>query len=319
MKRALVVGINDYGGGNNDLHGCVNDAIKISELVKQHENGDPNFETILLTSNNHHIDIACLREKLDELFKKEADMAFFYFSGHGAMTTTGGAICPTDAKSYNVGISMNDILTLVNNSPIKEIIVVLDCCHSGSMGAIPALGNKNHITLREGVSILSASRESESAIEINGQGIFTSLVCDALAGGAADILGTVTPASVYYHVEKNFGAWDQRPLFKSYISRSTTLRQVVPRVTKNDLREIVRLFPDINYKFYMDKTYEETEKTANPENVAKFKTLKRLQIGGLIKIDDPKPDLYWVAMHDRYCSLSPIGHYYFNLVKNEKI
>ncbi|MBT4761038.1 MAG: caspase family protein [Bdellovibrionaceae bacterium] len=319
MKRALIVGINDYGGGDNDLLGCINDANKMNDLIRVHENKDANFDTILLTSNEQNIDKVLLREKLDELFDEPADMAFFYFSGHGTMTSTGGAICPSDAKKYDAGISMSDILTLANQSKVKEVIVILDCCHSGSMGRVPPLVNGNQVTLREGVSILSASRESESSIEIGGEGLFTSLVCDALAGGAADIQGTVTPASVYYHVEKNFGAWDQRPLFKSYISRSTTLRNTSPRVKKEDLRSLCDIFPTIDHEFYMDKTYEETEKVAIEGNVITFKTLKRLQTGGLIEIPHAKPDLYWVAIEERYCKLSHLGRYYFNLVINNKI
>lgn len=318
MKRALVVGINDYDSGNN-LRGCINDANRVFELVSKNEDGSRNFDVELMTSDKQRTDIASVKKKLIELFSKEADMAFFYFSGHGAMTSTGGAICTSDAAAYNLGISMSDILTMVNMSKIKEIIVILDCCHSGALGAIPQLSNGNQVTLREGVSILSASRESESSYEVNGHGIFTTLVCDGLEGGAADILGTVTPGSIYYHVEQNFGAWDQRPLFKSYVSRSTTLRKTHPRVNEALLREITQLFPTANAPFKLNKTYEETERGCIPENVSKFKTLKKLQTVGLIRIPHDKPDLYWAAMENRHCELSSLGKHYFNLVSAGKI
>lgn len=319
MKRALVVGINDYKNPADNLRGCISDAKKIFNLISKNEDGSRNFDGRLITSDKDDVSHDALRQNIEELFSSKADMAFFYFSGHGDMTSTGGAICPSDSTRYNSGISMHDILTLANSSEIDEVIVILDCCHSGDMGSVPALGDGNKVTIREGVSILSASRESESSLEINGEGIFTSLVCDALAGGASDILGTVTPASIYYHVEKNFGAWDQRPLFKSYISRSTTLRSTNPRVSVSDLRLLTSLFPKIDHEFFLDKTYEETEAVAKPENVEKFKTLKRLQTGGLISIPHQKPDLYWAAIESRQCTLSPVGRYYYNLVANGKV
>src|SRR5947209_14326513 len=39
--------------------------------------------------------------------------------------------------------------------------------------------------------------------------------CGALDGGAADVLGKVTVASVYAYLSETFGPWDQRPTFKA--------------------------------------------------------------------------------------------------------
>lgn len=318
MKRALVVGINDYDTVKS-LNGCINDANRIHKLISKNEDGSRNFDVELMTSDKTRTDISSVKQKLTELLSNDADMALFYFSGHGSMTSTGGAICTSDAKAYNLGISMSDILTLVNSSKVKEIVVILDCCHSGAMGAVPQLANGNQVTLKEGVSILSASRDLESSLEVNGHGVFTTLVCDGLEGGAADILGTITPASIYYHVEQNFGAWDQRPMFKSYVSRSTTLRKTNSRIDVSILREIPNLFPHAEHEFKLDKSYEETERLAKAENVSKFKKLKMLQTVSLIKIPHEKPDLYWAAIEGRHCELSSLGKHYFNLVKAEKL
>src|SRR3989344_350532 len=45
--------------------------------------------------------------------------------------------------------------------------------------------NKTLIT--KGVTILTASKDSESAVEINGHGVFTALLLQALSGGASDL------------------------------------------------------------------------------------------------------------------------------------
>jgi hypothetical protein len=114
---------------------------------------------------------------------------------------------------------MTDLLQAVERSNVREVVILLDCCHSGRFGEAPFLGGAS--VLKEGVSVLTASRRDEPAMEEEGVGVFTELICDALEGGAADVLGTVTLAGVYAYLDEALGAWDQRPLFKSHVSRLT--------------------------------------------------------------------------------------------------
>lgn len=319
MKRALVVGINDYKKAKT-LHGCVNDARAIEALIARNADGTKNFDTKLITSESHGpILKKDLKKQIVELLDQPADMAFFYFSGHGTATNLGGYLCTSEAESYDEGFAMQELLAAIRSSPIKEVVVILDCCQSGALGQIPAL-DSNAATIREGVSILTASRENQSAIEVNGSGIFTSLVCDALAGSASDLLGTVTPAGVYAHVEQSFGAWDQRPLFKSYVSRSTPLRKAGPKVHLDVLLHLTNLFPKADTVHQLDRSYEHTERTAKEENVAKFKLLKKLQTVGLIQVNrGPEPDLYWACLENKSCQLTALGKFYWHLVSAKKI
>lgn len=319
MKRALVIGINEYEK-IKPLRGCVNDANGISALISKHDDGSPNFDTITVTSDGgRKITKKDIKALATDLLSKPADMAFFYFSGHGTATNLGGYLCTYEADQYDEGFAVQELLALINRSPIKEIVVMLDCCQSGSLGAIPALNSATTV-IKEGTSILTASREDESAMEINGSGIFTSLVCDALSGSAADLLGTVTPAGVYSHVEQSFGAWDQRPLFKSYVSRSTPLRKTSPKADLAVLRKLITLFVAQDSIFPLDPSYEHTRKEAKAENVEKFKILKKLQTVGLIKVNrDPDPDLYWACLENKSCQLSPLGKFYWHLTKGGKI
>jgi len=319
MKRALVVGINEYSHAN-PLRGCVNDAKNIAELISRNADGTKNFDTKVLTAENGKtISAKDLRKVITELFAQPADMAFLYFSGHGTATNLGGYLCASDAEKYNEGVSMQEILTLINASQIKEVVVVLDCCQSGAFGQIPALNN-NAASIREGVSVLTASRDNQSAIEVNGSGIFTSLVCDALSGGASDLLGVVTPSGVYSHVEQSFGAWEQRPLFKSFVSRSTPLRQAVQKIEVSNLFALKSLYPNPDSTFNLDPSYEVTHKSARDENVKKFKILKKLQTVGLIQVNrQPDPDLYWACLENKSCQLTALGKFYWHLVNANKI
>lgn len=320
MKRALVVGINHYENVSS-LEGCINDAIQIAELMRTHDDDSPNFDVKVATSeNNNNITRKTLGILLQELLTRPADMAFFYFAGHGTMTNLGGYLCTYEAEEYNEGVPMQDLLALVNKSPIKEIVIILDCCHSGNLGSIPSLPVNGISSIKEGVSILAACRDDEASLENRGSGFFTSLVCDALSGGAADIQGIVTPAGIYSHVEQSFGAWDQRPLFKSYVSRSTPIRKTFPKISLEDLRQLPYLFPHKNEQYYLDRSHEHTESSAIQENVKKFQVLKKLQTVGLIRVNrESEPDLYWACLENNSCELSPLGKFYWELALSKKI
>jgi len=315
MRKALVVGINDYPG--SPLSGCVNDANAFAAIVESNGDGSPNFDVRLLTCPSTHITRSVLREAVEKLFSGDADMALFYFSGHGFIKSTGGYLVTTDAKKYDEGVSMDEILSLVNQSPAKNKIIVLDCCHSGAM-ATPAVAANGLASLSEGVSVLTASRDSEVALERGGRGVFTSLVVDALKGGAADLRGNVTPSSLYAYVDEALGAWDQRPIFKTNVSSFTAVRKVSPRVSLEVLRRIVAYFPTPESEKALDPTYEDTQSSAIPENVRVFKDLQKYQSVGLVVPVDAE-FMYFAAINSKSCRLTALGYQYWRLVKEKKL
>jgi len=129
-----------------------------------------------------------LKRAIEQLLKEKAEVALLHFSGHGTENNLGGFLVTQDAKSYDEGVAMADVLKMANDSKADEVVIFLDCCHSGHMGSVPGVDNTKAF-LRDGVSILSASRGDQVSVEANGAGLFTSLVGDALEGGAADLLG----------------------------------------------------------------------------------------------------------------------------------
>jgi uncharacterized caspase-like protein len=71
-----------------------------------------------------------LRESLDLLFRDPVDIALFFFSGHGTVNNLDGYLVTQDAKKYDQGVSMSDILKLANDSKASEVVILLDCCYS---------------------------------------------------------------------------------------------------------------------------------------------------------------------------------------------
>ena len=130
-------------------------------VLSRHQDNSPNFDSRMLVApvgeGGAAVTRPILREQLAQLFKDQADLAFLHFSGHGTVNNFGGYLVTQDATTYDEGVSMEDVLQLANRSPVSEVVITLDCCHSGVFGKLPDFDNAT-AKLREGVSVLTASR-----------------------------------------------------------------------------------------------------------------------------------------------------------------
>jgi len=321
-KRALLIGIDKYDNVTS-LTGCVADATAMSKLLQRNEDGSPNFECRTFTSPGPRvISRAFLREQWGQLFESFTEDILFYFSGHGTPTQVGGYLVTQEATNGDPGLAMNDLLTLANSSRAREVLLILDCCFSGSLGNPPNLQTgqsiENQAQLREGVTILAASRPTQVAKEAAGHGVFTQLVLGALDGGAADVRGHVSAASIYAYVEQALGAWDQRPLYKSHANRLSPVRRCRPSVEDTLLRELPTLFTTPDTPHRMDPSYEHTHPSANPANVAIFDKFKFLRNARLLRTV-AGDDLYYAAIHSNPVELTPLGKFYWLLAKERRI
>lgn len=320
MRRALCVGIDQYSFGS--LTGCVNDALGMQAVLEKNHDGSPNFDCRVLTAPdggaNDQVTRASLREALQLFFRDPADIALFHFSGHGTVNNLGGYLVTQDAVQYDDGVPMADVLKLANDSKqVKEVVILLDCCYSGNLGNVPDIDNSKAL-LREGISILTAARNDQPSVETGGGGVFTSLVVDALEGGAANILGAVSAPSIYAYVEAALGAWDQRPLFKAHVSSVVQLRCATPPIDRAILRHLPAIFALPAEDHPLDPSYEETSASADQQNVTVFKELQSLyRIHLVVPVD--AEHMYDAAMQSKACRLTPGGLYYWRLAKNNRI
>ena len=322
MRKALVVGINSYP--KNPLSGCINDANDITNILERHENGEKNF------SVKKKLDVPTkgeLRSLIFDCFSGNADIALFYFSGHGYIDSVGGYLVTPDFSPHDWGVSMQEILTIINDSKCKNRIVIFDCCHSGFLGSINTSG-QNTSTIGEGVTILTASLPVESAVEVNGRGVFTSLLIDALSGGASDITGHITPGGIYAYIDKSLGPWEQRPVFKTNVTRFLPLRNVKSQVSMDIIRKLTTYFSDANSSIRLDPSFEPTnsptvkhdliEPFADEQNTKIFSDLQKMEGVGLI-VPCEEDHMYFAAMNSKACKLTSVGKHYWRLVKQDII
>ena len=159
MRKALLIGINDYPTGN-ELHGCLEDINQVKAAIERNEDDSPNFAVRTLPDVQTSAEVM---NSVQQLFSGESECALLYFSGHGFVNATGAEIVmPHDISTgtqYYSGIQMSSIMDIVNRSNVRNKIVILDCCHSGNIGRYNPISTGS--VLEPGVSILTACREDE--------------------------------------------------------------------------------------------------------------------------------------------------------------
>lgn len=322
MKKALVIGINKYPSA--PLYGCIRDATEFGTLIAYNSDNTVNFDVLLQTDIQRK---SKLRELIQDLFSGKNETALFYFSGHGFIDELGGYLLTPDHRRYDEGVSMNDILTLANNSASTNRIIILDCCHSGAI-TVPLLTHSAVGHINEGITILTASKKDEVAMEVSGKGVFTNLLIEALKGGAANINGHITPGGIYAYIDQALGAWEQRPVFKTNVSKFTVLRNVSPIINNSVLKRITEYFSSPKEFYPLDPSYEYTNSPefkhsfispfAEEGKVMVFNDLQKMQRAGLVEPVD-EAHMYWAAMNKRSCKLTPLGEHYWRLVNEKKI
>ncbi|MEM8971037.1 MAG: caspase family protein [Pseudomonadota bacterium] len=332
-RRALIVGIDHYDLDRiPNLNSCVEDARTIERLLSQHANGDANYDCrCIVSGGSRRVTRARLRKEWEGLFASFDGDILFYFSGHGKSSSTGGYFVTQDGSEYDPGLFMNEVISLANQSEARNVVLIIDCCHAGLTATFPGVTSRHDLsTIREGVTVLAGARGIENAFVENGKSIFTSLIVQALEGGASDIEGQVTTASVYSFVERLLGVWQQRPMYKSNSIRSLVLRNCRSLVTRSEIRELIRLFdtPEAEYQLdpqFEDYELEDPDSPRDEKNITIFRAgdreknrtralLKTCQIAGLLKPRD-RTALFWAMMYSETAVLTDLGKFYWKAGK----
>lgn len=324
MRRALVVGI-DYYGANAALHGCVDDAHAVRAVLAHHGDGTPNFDVKVCTAASaaDRITRAELKDAIADLFDSDDDVALFYFAGHGHIESTGGYLLASDSRRGDEGVALAEILVMANRSRARNRIIVLDSCHSGIAGTPPSPAQVAELT--EGLTILTASTKDQYAMEDSDGGVFTRLFVDALQGAAANLVGKITPGSVYAHIDQSLGSWGQRPVFKSNVKHFVALREVPPAVDVAHLRRLVELFPTRGFHLPLDPSFEPEAVGRTPDmpppdpaHTQTFAILQRLNRVNLVVPVDA-PHMWHAAMQRKACKLTALGEHYRRLAERNRL
>jgi len=190
--KGLFIGIDRYASpGVNWLTCSGRDAMALHALFTDTLGGD----TVLLM--DAQATVASIRENFERLAAADPDdVVVIAFSGHGTETHE---LVAYDTEPFNLEETTIPLTTLGEwcaRIPAKRLVIVLDCCFSGGMGAkalqetlprdIQSVDAKLNQISGQGRVILAASGPTEKAWEIIrlGHSLLTWHLLEALKGPA---------------------------------------------------------------------------------------------------------------------------------------
>jgi parallel beta-helix repeat protein len=253
-RDALVVGINRYQyQGLPNFNSPALDAEAIAVLLEQY--GDfrvtrlpeaINEEKQPYIAQGLELRLDNLEKALEKLFMPEGrsipDTALFYFSGHGLRKKRGvseGFLASSDCdpqKSF-WGLSLGWLRKLLEASPIKQQIVLLDCCHSGELFNFNE-ANPGDRGLARDRCFIAASREFEAAqVSLDSEySVFTKVLLEGLKPTQ---LANITNLSLVNYINQNWGNGTQRPIYSNFGSSDNSSNLITSKKAENLIEILV--------------------------------------------------------------------------------
>lgn len=227
-RNALVIGINTYEQ-LPPLRSPAKDAEAVAQCLKIYgecsivrlpEVIDAGQPKIGLKTK---VTLQTLKTALIQLFKPKganiSQTAIFFFSGHGIQDDSGiqeGFLATTDADPSRgiYGLSLSWLRRLLQESPVRQKVIWLDCCNSGEFlnfrEADPgAIAGTDRL-------FMTASREYQSAFESldSPYSIFTQALLKGLDPNRAES-GVITNYALTDWVSNALKGEIQQPLFEN--------------------------------------------------------------------------------------------------------
>jgi len=231
IRDGLVVGINSYEYTRlGSLKAPAEDAEAIAQILSK--SGDFHVSRLPEISDKENnttrvgrktkVVLTQLEEALVRLFKPTGDnipdTALFYFSGHGLRKDRGiqeGFLATSDVNPdlNNWGLRLKWLRELLQESPVRQQIVLLDCCYSGELlnfdEADPGERGKGRDRC-----FIAASREYELAYEetTGNHGVLTKALLQGL-DPTRQLDGVVSNFTLVDFIKQSLQGATQRPIY----------------------------------------------------------------------------------------------------------
>jgi len=206
-KKALLIGCNYFKDQNNRLYSCINDVINITNTLVDAFDYDLNNITVLRDDSTSSLIVPTRSNILSNLKalalqSSQLSEIWIYYSGHGSQVQDKNGdendkldevIVPVDFKTAG-NIMDDEFFSILQTFSVKcRVILLFDCCHSGSICDLPNIfqisGNRilrsnstngkalNHpnIFCFSGSKDDQQSVDAYSSLEVRSVGVFTNM------------------------------------------------------------------------------------------------------------------------------------------------
>ncbi len=133
VYRALLIGIGDYIGNENDLSSPIYSVNRMHRILSQCRFGlsDAEFSIINELKDSDATRSAILNEIASTFSGADNnDVSYFYYTGHGYRWLGTSYLCPADSTSIFSLISVDELENALSAIPGTKVII-LDTCRSG--------------------------------------------------------------------------------------------------------------------------------------------------------------------------------------------
>lgn len=305
MKRACVIDLD--GGGSAPWHGRPSDSPAVAELLSRNSDGSPNFQCTVESASEREFDRVRLGSTIFEALYEARSLAVLYLKSQDPLRA--------------VKLPFDELLSLVGKSMAADKVLILDVAGPGQGWSDRAMRS---LALPEGMSLLTAGRPMQAGAASRGAHAFSVLLVRALQGGAADLRGFVTPRGIFSVISESLGASEDRPLYRSGVSRFVPIRTTAAPQVDQHLARLPVLFPSPQAGLRLDPSYEPSntrergaafrDPEAKPAHTSVMRDLHRLVTLGLV-VPIGHEHLAMAALNATSCRLTALGLHYWRLAK----
>ncbi|MBF2035599.1 MAG: SUMF1/EgtB/PvdO family nonheme iron enzyme [Leptolyngbyaceae cyanobacterium T60_A2020_046] len=251
-RRALLIGVSDYGEGLEPLPGSLQDVRAMAQVLAAEDCGAFDVKPL------ENCDRATLEAAVEQFFQggDPEDLLLLYFSGHGDLGSGGIRhpqlhFCTHDSQKpqgrliESSAVSATFLKRQMDLSRARQIVVILDCCYSGAIADLLKKGadDIDFSDLKaKGRVILASSSAAQMALqEKDGLSLYTRYLIEGMKGAAYPGNGAwIYARDLHAHAERRFEIERKGGSTPKILAEDTAYNLPIVRAPKPDAKQEYR-------------------------------------------------------------------------------
>jgi len=286
-RFALVIGNGQYKN-ISDLKNAVNDADLMAKTLQE-----LGFNVKLIkNANSQKMEDAVYEFGEMLVDQQQGEAALFFYSGHGLQDDRGSLLLPVDYDTGNnsAGITLQDVLSELQNGSIGSRIIVIDACRSDDGIEQNRLTFNSQFPVPQGTLLAFSTGSSEPAVDGAGRNSpYSESLTTAMQQPGLELAGVfretrknVSRRTNNQQQPQQINALNEEFYFIRNGSRSTSVNFVVKehqqwsRIKNSnaakDYSDFLALFPDGEFADIARKRYRQLETFSSDQAQVKSKS-----------------------------------------------